>query len=258
MIPVMEVFGDCLQGEGDRAGHPSIFVRTALCNFSCKGFGVKYKTPDGKEKMGCDSFYSVDKAFKKTWNYVEDWEELVDLIISKFPKLSKHNLMKPDIVFTGGEPLIYWNDIDYQKTLAYFISRGHHVTIETNSSIDIEFTKEYQKHIQFSMSAKLSSSEEPEHKRINIPNITKILENTKNSYLKFVISKKTFKNDIQEIVKILMDVPIYVDNIYLMPLGDTVKELEKNALFTYEKAVQYGFNYSDRLHIRMFDNKPGV
>jgi len=258
MIPVMEVFGDCLQGEGQRAGHPSVFVRTALCNFSCKGFGVEYQTPQGETKHGCDSFYAVDKAFKKDWNYVQGWEELVDLISSKFPRLSKHNLVKPDIVFTGGEPLIYWNDNDYQMTLAYFISRGHHVTIETNSSIDIEFTREYQKQIQFSMSTKLSISGESEHKRLNIPNITNILENTKDSYLKFVVSKESWDQDFEEIKNILMNIPTYVKSVYLMPLGDVIEELEKNALFTYEKAVQLGFNYSDRLHIRMYDNKPGV
>jgi len=258
MISIMEVFYSS-QGEGERSGRPSIFVRTGLCNFTCSGFGVQYKDPkSGETKYGCDSFYSVNNGFAKDWDIYEDYMDIVHRIDSCIPEFSKHNLIKPDIVLTGGEPLIYWNDKEYQKLLAHYISRGHHITIETNAAISIEFRRKYQEQIQFSMSVKLSNSNEPKHKRININNITNILENSSNSYLKFVVNKDTWETDFSEMKEILKDIPYYVENVYLMPLGDTIQRLEENAKFTMEKCIELGFIYSDRIHIRIWDNEAGV
>jgi len=258
MISIMEIFYS-VQGEGERTGRPSIFVRSGLCNFTCQGFGVEYEDPrTGESKYGCDSYYSVNPGFAKSWDLYENYIDIVYRIDGCIPKFSKHNLIKPDIVFTGGEPLILWKDKEYQKLLAHYISRGHHVTIETNASIDIEFTRKYQEQIQFSMSVKLSNSGEPKHKRININNITNILENSTNSYLKFVVDRDTWYTDFDEIKEILKDIPYYVEDVYLMPLGDTREKLEQNAKFAMEKCIEIGFLYSDRVHIRVWDNKGGV
>lgn len=257
MIAIMEVFYSS-QGEGRRAGVPSVFVRTGLCNLRCRGFGVKYTTPDGIERVGCDSFYSVDNKFSKNWEYYEDHLDIVDRIDNTIPRFSRHNLIKPDIVFTGGEPLINWSNDQYQRLINHYISRGHRVTIETNASLPIEFTRRYQKDIMFSMSVKLSNSGEEFSKRVNVDNISNILENSNESYLKFVISKDTWDEDYEEIKKILLDIPTYVEDVYLMPMGDTIETLEENSLFVMEKSVELGFKYSDRLHIRVWNNKQGV
>lgn len=259
MIPIMETFYS-IQGEGKRAGVGSIFMRTALCNFSCPGFKVEYPDPKDPQKVkyGCDSFYAVDTGFKKSWDYIQNYDEIISLIDSKLPTFSRHNLFKPDIVLTGGEPLIFWKDEDYQKVIAHYVTRGHKITVETNASTDIDFTRKYQKEISFSMSVKLSNSGEPENKRINISNITNILENTENSYLKFVVNPETWDNDFEEIKSLLKSIPVYVKDIYLMPIGDKIDTLEENAKFVFEKAMELGFHYSDRQHIRIYDNKPGV
>jgi organic radical activating enzyme len=253
----MECFSS-IQAEGERTGRPSIFVRTGLCNFNCPGFKVEYKDPKtGETKYGCDSYYSVNPGFKEEWNTYTDYKDLVKVILDQIPNYSEFNLVKPDIVMTGGEPLIFWNDEVYQRTLSYFISRGHHVTIETNAAMDIEFTREYQKKIQFSQSVKLSNSGELQHKRINIDTLTKIAENSPSSYLKFVIDKKTWVEDKKEIDEILENIPAYLD-VWLMPLGDTRSEMEKNQAFTAEKCIELGFSYSHRVHITLWDNEKGV
>ncbi len=257
MIHIKEIFSS-LQGEGERTGRPSIFVRTGLCNFTCPGFKVEYKDPKTNEKKyGCDSYYSVNPGYKQDWKSYIDYKDLVKDILAEMPEYGEFNLTKPDIVLTGGEPLLYWNDEVYQRTISYFISRGHHVTIETNASLDIEFTREYQKKIQFSQSVKLSNSGEPQHKRINIDTLTKIAENSPNSYLKFVIDKDTWEVDRKEIIEILENISVYLD-VWLMPLGDTRKEMAKNQKFTADKCAEYGFAYSHRVHITLFDNKAGV
>ena len=253
-IPIVEIF-DSIQGEGKRI-YPATFVRTALCTFQCKGFGCKLKAPNGQIIEGCDSIRAVSPLFKDRWNYY-DFKSLVPEI-KKFlnPTLSEDG-RNPDIVFTGGEPLLYWNNQNYQNTLAYFISRNHKLTIETNASLDIEFFREYQKQIMFSMSVKLSHSGEPKERRINLNTITKIAEHCPDSYLKFVINPKTWDTDILEIQEILNELPIYLD-VFLMPLGENREQLQSNTQFVLEKCVEYGFSYSDRAHIRAWDTKEAV
>lgn len=253
MLSVMEKFYS-IQGEGSRAGIPSVFIRFAKCNFRCPGFKVKYTTPEGDERFGCDSFYSVDPKFKNNWKR-QDWKE----IVKDVNKLITFNDIpeKVDIVITGGEPLLNWKNEDFQSLIAYYISRGHKVTIETNASLDIEFNRQYQKEIMFSMSVKLNVSGELYENRVNIENLINILENSKDSYFKFVVSKKEINETIIEIDDILKQIPYYA-KVYLMPLGDTQEELNKNAPSVIEKCIEKQFYYSDRLHIRIWDNKKGV
>ena len=256
MIPIYEVFCS-IQGEGNNSGHISVFIRVGGCNFRCKGFAVKYKDPKtGEDKMGCDSFYSVDPGFKKEWNFTESFEDIVDMVDAVIPSYPKAVLTKPDIVITGGEPSLYWKNAEFQKLLAYYVSRNHDVTIETNATKDIEFVREYQRKIRFSMSVKLSNSGEPEHKRINIDAITNIIEQAPNSYLKFVVSRDNMGAEEKEIGSILREIPIYAD-CFLMPLGDTKKSVEYNAQSVIELCIKKGFKYSDRTHIRIWDSQIG-
>jgi len=249
MIPLMECFSS-IQGEGKRTGNISIFVRLGGCNFTCAGFGVEYQTPDGKVKHGCDSWYSVDKAFKNTWELL-DYKDLIN-VINKL--INKNHQVLPDIVFTGGEPTMYWKDKDFQKVLRYYSSRGHHITIETNASIDIEITEQYQRDIAFSMSVKLAASGEKQHRRFNVDNISNIISKTKDSYLKFVVRDQ---NDIEEIKELLDMLPDLAD-IYLMPLGETKATLENTRMFVVEAAIENGWKYSERIHILIWDDKIGV
>jgi len=257
MIPIMEVFTS-IQGEGANAGNISVFIRVGGCNFRCPGYGVKYTDPKtNEEKLGCDSFYSVDPAYKKEWNFAETFEDIVEMVDKVMPSYPTAVLTKPDIVITGGEPTLYWSDPEFQKLLAYYVSRNHEVTIETNASKDIEFVREYQRKIRFSMSVKLESSGEEAHKRINIDAITNIIEQAPNSYLKFVVDSNNIDREEKEIGSILREIPIY-GTVFLMPLGETREVLVDHAKPVIELCIKKGFKYSDRLHIRIWDNQAGV
>ena len=43
-----------------------------------------------------------------------------------------------------------------------------------------------------------------------------------------------------------------------MPLGDTSELIDTNSLSVIELALEKGYKYSDRLHIRVWNNKRGV
>jgi organic radical activating enzyme len=248
VLEISEIFGPTIQGEGKRAGKVSVFIRVAGCNMSCAGFGVEYKV-DGKLKQGCDSFYAVDKGFKNSWGRLSSTD-----IIYKIKQLT--TLDKVDIVITGGEPLLYWENQDFQDLLKYFIKNKHFVTIETNGSINIDINKKYQKEVMFSIGLKLSNSGEKLERRVNLKALRDIFKNSKSSYLKFVISGT--KKEMEEIVKIKEQLNLSKNKIYLMPLSGTDRNIQKNAKRVVENAIKYHFNYSDRLHIRIWNDKRKV
>ncbi len=249
MLSIVEIFGPTIQGEGRFIGTPSVFVRFGGCNMSCSGFDVKYTTLDNKIKYSCDSFYASDSSFKSQWKQYNA-NQLINQLNKIIPDY------KIDIVLTGGEPLLYWKDLEFQKVLEYYINIGHKITIETNGSIQIDLDKDYHKDIVFSIGLKLSNSNEAVDKRININNLINIINNTTESYLKFVIDIRYKDILINEIDQIIKNLPKC--DIYLMPLGSTIDVVEQQASEVIKLAIEKGFYYSDRLHIRVWDNKRGV
>lgn len=253
MVPFVERFYS-IQGEGPRV-RPAVFVRTGLCNFTCKGFGCSLEAPDGTDVKGCDSIRAVSAKFRDSWETFVNYEDAVEWIDQLVPTFSKHNNMKPDLVFTGGEPLLHWKDETYQRVLSHYASRGHVLTVETNGALDVELDRRFHRDIMFSISVKLSNSGEPEHKRINISSLVNLLENGHpDSYLKFVVSEDTWENDWNEIRDLLKALPLYA-NVFLMPMGDTKDKIDANCNFVMERCVELGFCYSDRLHIRAWNDE---
>ena len=192
--------------------------------------------------------------FKNSWKSYENYLDIVNEVDKLLENCNYKN--RVDIVITGGEPLLYWNNQEFQNLIKHYINKNHKLTIETNASLNIDFQEEYQKNILFSMSVKLSNSLEPLKKRVNKSTLTKILENTKESYLKFVIGNDFLENAIVEIEDILKNIPQC--EVYLMPLGDSSETIDINSEKVVNLAIKYGFKYSDRLHIRIWNNKRGV
>jgi len=106
------------------------------------------------------------------------------------------------------------------------------------------------------MSVKLSNSLEPLKKRVNYETLTKVLENTKDSYLKFVVNKDFLVKAKDEIKTILSNIP--KSEVYLMPMGDDSDAINENDEAVIDMAIQNGYKYCDRLHIRVWNNKRGV
>jgi 7-carboxy-7-deazaguanine synthase len=250
MLEINEIFGPTIQGEGKCTGNPSVFIRFGKCNMQCSGFEVEYETPSGIKKFSCDSFYASDSAFRDEWKKHKTSQSLIDEVSKILPKY------KVDIVITGGEPLLYWDDLEFQKFLKYYIDNDYLVTIETNASINIQLNELWHEKILFSMSVKLSNSGEKISKRINIQTLKNIINKSKESYLKFVVDKSFITNATNEIDEIMKQIPGC--DVYLMPLGDTSELIDMHSLSVIEMALEKGYKYSDRLHIRVWNNKRGV
>jgi len=269
-VSIDEIFGDeiinnkvrgTLQGEGIRMGVPSIFIRTGGCNLTCSGFGCTTISPKDNKTVitGCDSIHAVNaKHFKHTWTYYDTAQELIDAILKHYVVRSEGSSEKPDLVFTGGEPLLHHTDPVMIGALEYFVSRGHKIYFETNGTQYIDFDKySIYKEVSFSMSVKMSSSGEDKNKRWKPEVVNEYLRNTKGSYFKFVLSAESLKEQTNEVFDFLHQVPTF-GTVYCMPLGETQDELQKNSQAVYEFASENGFRYSDRLHIRVYNDLRGV
>ena len=239
-----------IQGEGKYAGTPSIFFRFGGCNLNCAGFGVKQISPlDGSILIGCDSIRATYiEHYKHLWKKITNENELLNIVDSYL-----HDCKQPDIVITGGEPLLWYENSIFLSFLSKLIKRNFRITIETNATIKINFKKyPIYKNITFAMSVKLKNSGEPKEKRVNHEAIKAIAKNTKNSFFKFVLSKNSLsKDEIEEITKGI-NLPIYC-----MPMGATSKELSKNDKAVAEFCIKNCYNYVDRMHIRLWNNEEG-
>lgn len=99
---VSEIFWSA-QGEGARAGIPSIFIRMMGCSLKCEYCDTKYSWKNGAE-------YSSEKILSE-----------VKLLMKKFPGTRQ-------IVITGGEPL----EQEISNLIELLRKNGYFVSIETN------------------------------------------------------------------------------------------------------------------------------
>ena len=242
-----------IQGEGKYAGIPSYFLRTGGCNLSCKGFGASYSV-NGVEQMGCDTYFAVDSHFASSWKKIEEADILIDKLHEEFNTIG----YLPQVVITGGEPLLYHKDETFYAVVTWLVEQGIRITFETNGTVEIDFEAyPIYKQTIFALSIKLANSGEPKHRRIKPQAIAQMVNYSRDSFFKFTIDKQltqtTAFDEIQEITS-----SFEKPNIYCMPVGESRANIWHNDRAVFEFCMQHGFNYSDRLHIRVFDTTQGV
>ncbi len=161
---------------------------------------------------------------------------------------------KPIIVITGGEPLLHYKEALFYEFVCELLTRGHAVHFETNGTILVDFEKfPAYKNCVFAISPKLSNSAEPRERRLSFAALRSLKQNAKDSFYKFVISPEfDAQPEIDEILAACGG------EVYCMPRGADRRELESAAQFCVDFCLKNGYNYSDRLHIRIWGEKDGV
>ncbi|NDJ27046.1 7-carboxy-7-deazaguanine synthase QueE [Campylobacter sp. MIT 12-8780] len=240
-----------IQGEGKFAGNLALFVRFAGCNFNCFGFGVKKQMQD-KILVGCDTLRAVwTKEFKNSYQDLSA-KELLDTISTLIQD------KKPIIIITGGEPLLHHQSAEFISFIKALLESGFEVHFETNASIFIDFDKfPLYKNCIFAMGVKLSNSGLSQKERLHFEAIQAIISNAKMSFYKFVLDEKMIVSNkaYEEIEYILEKAKA---EVFCMPMGHNELELKTNALKIAEFCIKNGYNYSDRIHIRLWGEKEGV
>lgn len=232
-----EVF-HTIQGEGKNTGKPSIFVRLSGCNLHCKW---------------CDT------AFTWNWNNTDfdhdaDIKYQKDVWQLKVEELSIIDTIKAlncsHIVLTGGEPMIQQNAL---IEIASKLGDSYSFEIETNGTIKPK--RKFDKLInQYNVSPKLSNSGMKKELCLKDDALTYFSASEK-AVFKFVIDSES---DLEETEAILNNYNIEPAKVYLMPQATSVSELDQKSPWIADLCKMKGFNFSDRLHIRLFGNKQGV
>ena len=235
-----------IQGEGKFAGKLAVFIRFAGCNLNCIGFGVK-RQKNGKILQGCDTLRAVFTKEFESQTY--DSQSLFERVL----ELKKD--FRTIIVITGGEPLIHHQDEEFINFIELLLNANLEVHFESNGSIELDFNKYplYKKCI-FALGIKLSNSGIAKEKRINFKAIESIVKNTQSFY-KFVLDSKSIQRSASEIDEIVSQIP---NEVYCMPLGENEDKLRANALKIVEFCIKNGYNYTDRIHIRLWGEQEGV
>lgn len=246
-LRVSEIFYS-IQGEGVRAGHPSVFIRIFGCNFRCPGFGMpkgqlstepdeianevlnnpdKYPTYESLPlaRTGCDSYPSWHPKLKD-YSPELTLEQIIEKIESVIPEGVRKSQV--DIVFTGGEPLLKCNQISINELLVFneeYFKEFNSFTFETNGSQPIlsgtmeVIDKLLARPLIISMSPKLSCSGVPRAKAIKPNILTEMFEYVvsgfvSNAYLKFVVSPEDIEGQLDEINDIVSKIK-YLINEYV-------------------------------------------
>ena len=242
--PLGETYS-CLQGEGKYIGIPHILIRVTGCRLRCQ-FSESF----------CDTPYASWKPEKGKFT-------LNDIV--KFYEDNPH--IKYTMI-TGGGPTIH---PELLKELCVIGKKYNHtITIETEGSEFVETEADC-----ISLSPKLSNStpqpgtwmpfanrevtekdkQQHEKWRCNYDAMKKLIEYHPDYQLKPVISIETDLNEVEDLQNIL---GIPNDKVWLMPEGLVTEELNKRRVWLMELCQNYGYNFTDRLHIIAYGDTRGV
>lgn len=238
-LPINELFYS-LQGEGRLAGTPTVFVRTSGCNLRC---------------WFCDSYHT---SWEPTHASMD-----IDSILEDVLRYDRAD----HVVLTGGEPLVHEESVGLLESLA---DHDYHTTVETNGTVYRDAPIDLA-----SISPKLASStptaeraptgdggwaERHEERRIDVDALAAFVDDYEYQ-LKFVVTGPEDLDEIDDLVARLRSATntrIPDSRVLLMPEGRTRDALDGTRQVVAELAMEYGYRYSPRLHVGLWNDAPGT
>lgn len=266
-IPVSEIFAS-LQGEGPNAGKRAVFLRLAFCNLKCVWCDSSY-TWKGRVDVTWMDPGEVSLRLQRLWERLPETGDLEPHLLETMSlkrrsslthplfdtaQYSKQKLLpdtaasRPLLVITGGEPLLF------QDRLVTLLGLLHDWFVEVETNGTIAPLPELTAHVsQFNVSPKLKNSGQGLDQR-RIPSAISELIHTTRAWWKFVVCSA---DDITEIVQWVEDFGLPRDRVLLMPEGTTRARLEQTVPLVKNLATQYGFRFTHRLHILIWNGERG-
>lgn len=235
-----------IQGEGKSTGIPSVFVRTSLCNLHC---------------IWCDTDY--------TWNWVGTRFPHLNDANPEYRKFSKKDWISAcsipsvvdkvsafpckNVILTGGEPMLQQAALVALMSALRKTSAEFRFEVETNGTLVP--TPAFDQGVdQYNVSPKLENSANPRRLREK-PAALRFFAASPKANFKFVVSEKM---DLEEVLMLLKSYRIAPEKVWLMPEGTHAADLASRREWLVEICKQYGFRYSDRLHVQIWGAKKGV
>lgn len=228
---IAEVYSS-IQGEGQFAGTPSVFVRTSGCNLRC---------------WFCDTPFTSWKPEGPQVTVAELAQQVKSFGIEH-------------VVLTGGEPLLQPDAVPLCEQL---LAAGHFVTIETAGTVFRPAPASL-----MSISPKLANSsptriESPDVARWSArheqtrsqPDVIARLIAAAEFQFKFVVDVPEDLTEINEYLAAWPQVP--GERVWLMPQARTREELAARSEWLTSEAARLGYRFSSRWQIAQFGNQRG-
>jgi len=230
-----------LQGEGKNQGAPSVFVRTSRCNLYC----TWCDTPYTWNWRGSEFAHVESRQYDRE----RETEELDVLDVAE--RVRRWDCRR--VVLTGGEPLLQAADCAALARALRAQDSRYQIEIETNGTIapTAELDAAVQ---QYTVSPKLDHSRVERSLRLRPAVLAAFAENPKTVF-KFVLSDAQDVTAVRELVR---QYGIDADRVYLMPLGTSPLDLGLRRPSIAAACLENGYRFSDRLHIHLYGNRPGV
>lgn len=237
---------------------------------------------------GCDSSYTWAKKYKhlmaqKTASDIYQDIKAVAITQTNPQGVFRHprSGQTADMCFTGGEPLMIISQMAVRELYQLFKDDNNlprSITFETNGTQKL--TKDFREFIMnpgkfntpvlFSVSPKLWTVAGEKREKAIKPDVVKeyyqignfIRSNTSaklpSGQLKFVLGADPDQwNELEEVVQLYRDIGVDWP-VYIMPVGATVEEQERDAGEVARMAYKRGYNVSGRLHCYLWGNAIGT
>lgn len=228
LLPISEVFGPTIQGEGPYAGRGCSFIRFGGCNLGC---------------WWCDSDY--------TWNG-QKYDLRKEIVLRSNEEILSRTPTSPICVLTGGEPLLYQGRDCFIELVQALVRRGQSVHFETNGTIPPR------EEILKMASAFVVSPKLP-HARSQRGRISPALHPEwanvgpmESVYLKVVVESES---DVEATIRLVDQYNWSRQRVWIMPEGTDKATLDRKWPIVCEWATAWGINASHRLHILAWGNK---
>jgi 7-carboxy-7-deazaguanine synthase len=230
-----------LQGEGKNQGTPSVFVRTSRCNLYCSWCDTPYTW-----NWFGSGFSHVDaRQFDRERESIELHVPAVAAWVRRFDCRR--------VVLTGGEPLLQAAECAELGRALRALDPRYQIEIETNGTLvpppELDAVVD-----QYTVSPKLEHSGVERAHRLREVALQSFAQNPR-SVFKFVVQGAA---DAEVVQALAQQYGIDADRIYLMPLGTTPDVLNARRSEIAQACLTRGFRFSDRLHIHLYGNRPGV
>jgi len=230
-LPLNDVFGPTIQGEGPYMGRVVNFIRLGLCNLHC---------------FQCDTKQTWDKDHYdlKKENPATEADEILERVeaLEGFQNV---------VVISGGEPLMHQDRAGFRHLLRGLVKRNYSVHIETNGtrlvrSEIVDLIKHFS--VSPKITSALVSSVDEASKRIKMPVLKQFA-----SYAK--LDKACFKivcempEDVLEANALRKELDLFEDDFWIMPAGQTPQDTDNSTRLILPTVLKLGMNFSPRLHI---------
>lgn len=240
LIPVLEIFGPTVQGEGMVIGQKTMFVRTAGCDYHCSW---------------CDSAFTWDGSAKgaiRLMTAAEIWEELQQIGQNRFSH----------VTLSGGNPLLL---PQLQTLIELLHQQGVTIAVETQGSRWQDWLAEVE---QVTLSPKPPSS----GMRTDWTKLSEIVDRLSSRPASYSMSLKVVVFDdldldyAKQVHQQYPEIPMYIQvgnpDVQRMDLKDHVSDL----LQRYEQLIEQVMDSPElnnvrvlpQLHALVWGNKRGV